>query len=336
MKKSIYFAIFLLISCQIWAFQTEIVYLEGDVKIKEACGRISEADFGTRLGKGASIITGSDGFAELENEYSHITIDNNTIFALNEQQKDQKKRDILSCPLGLAILKFQKTAGLDLGVQSSSSVAGVRGTELSIMAAQQGNSLITVYSGLVRVEAEGKSLDLEANEAVLTKPGQAPGEKFKVLKGKIDYSTWNKEQMASFEKDPLNSLEMIAKRMQSFQREIDRLLPLYQQKSEELKQNRVDLKQLRQSGDMEGFEKLRKEKTFPLMNEAAGIFLNIRYYALSGLSLRRWVMGSLYLRIKLQSLKTNRELTQTFFQRYTEILNNFEQGILPQLVAADI
>jgi hypothetical protein len=81
----------------------------------------------------------------------------------------------------------------------------------------------------------------------------------------------------------------------------------------------------------------RDSTVFPLMLTQATLILNIRYYALSSLSLRRFVLGGMYMQLKTRHpLDPSDPALTGFLEAYTRILKDFEDSIVPQLVEADI
>ena len=75
----------------------------------------------------------------------------------------------------------------------------------------------------------------------------------------------------------------------------------------------------------------------PLGLEAGYLGLNVRYYALAALSLRRFVAGRLYVFLKARYIANPSDLTWTEFNsRLDAVLASFEKSIVPQLIPTDI
>ncbi len=65
--------------------------------------------------------------------------------------------------------------------------------------------------------------------------------------------------------------------------------------------------------------------------------MNLRFYALSALSLRRFVEGRLYAFTKAQYIATPASAAyQEFLKEHARLLSKFETAVVPELVAADI
>ena len=90
-----------------------------------------------------------------------------------------------------------------------------------------------------------------------------------------------------------------------------------------------------QQGDAR--EEFRTNEVLPLANRASTQALNYRYYSLSALSLRRYVLGRMYMNMKTRTvMERNNEEFQSFLAEYEEFLRVFEAQITPGLVPADI
>ena len=87
------------------ALNGEIVYVEGSVDLKTAQGDLDWADIGMSVETGDSIITGYDGYAELEMEDgSTVKVSEDSIFALSSFEQEGKDGEFISvcsrfCPV---------------------------------------------------------------------------------------------------------------------------------------------------------------------------------------------------------------------------------------------
>jgi hypothetical protein len=325
-------------SINIIAQESLFVYTEGAVDVKDQVGDRWIVEIGDYVETGDTVITGGDGFAEIEKgDYSSIRIAANTVFTYLETESSGEKRDVLSTAFGSVALKFNKLAGTEPYVASGSMVAGVRGTELTVYAGMDGSSLIVVDSGLVEVSSEGKTVALNPQEAVEVTPGHPPGEKFKVLSGQLDFSSWNDGREKEFSADPLAAALNVEKRMEFFYTELDDVLPAFIEKKTRIDTEREKLKKIKADEGEEASGKYYQEMVIPLEAEATGLALNIRYYALSALSFRRFVLGRMYVIMRSTHLTDpeNRQFAD-FHMVHKRIIDTFEQKIVPHLVEADI
>ncbi len=320
------------------AQDAEVIYMEGWVDIKKGSGDQFEAFIGDELVYGDTVITGKDGQAELKQAgVNTVIVSPDTIFRIEQKESGGEKKNIFSCIFGAVSFKFSQLFGSEPGISTPSSTAGVRGTEFTVFSALDGSSLITVSSGLVAVEAEGTLRELSAMEGVEIRPGEAPGEKFEVLRGKIDFEDWYDKKSREFMDDPVGSILRAEQRLETLQTEIDILTPLYKENTIRLIELREDLKKVREDKTVEEFKKYRDENVTPVAIETSNQFLNIRYYTLSSLSLRRWILGKMYLTMKTSFYGNYKNpLYKDFLDVYYRILDKFESGIVLNLVDADI
>ncbi|MBN1697511.1 MAG: FecR domain-containing protein [Spirochaetales bacterium] len=339
MKKTI--VLFLTFACFTPAICTADSYLDyadGEVDIRDLKGAMYEAVEGDELLVGYSVITGPDGYAEVQSDGSLIRINENTIFKLMETEKEGKKTDVLSCLAGSVYLKMKSLTEDENGplITTQSAVLGVRGTAFSVFTGIDGASLIAVDEGKVAVSAAGESVELAAEEGVEVRPGEAPGEKFPVLRGKLDFRTWNEARLVEFDKDPVEAIGRV-------KRQMDVLIAKLE---EELEAHKESLYRRNEAhGKLEAFgeneknerEKYYKETVFPIEVETSYRYLNVRYYALSALSLRRYVCGRMYVTMKTSYInKRGNTVYEAFLRVYGEILSSYTGHVVPHLVAADI
>ena len=63
--------------------------------------------------------------------------------------------------------------------------------------------------------------------------------------------------------------------------------------------------------------------------------LNIRYYALNYLSLRRYVLTNMYMEMKSRFPVNRTPEAEKFFARHAELLARYEAKIVPELTVND-
>ena len=341
MKKYLVLAIALLIFSAASLSAQEvatITYLDGWVDIKAGSGLVDEAFIGDSLAPGNSVITGKDSYAELaENTGSTYRISPETVFTVKEMDVKGTKQSVLSTTIGSVAFKFRRTASAEPLVATNSTVAGVRGTEFTVYAGADGSSLIAVTEGLVEVEAEGVSVELNPDEAVEVKPGEPPGPKFKLLGKRLDFSEWNDGRKEEFIKDPVSALKAVDKRLDYFNSQVEELHPIFlewqQQAKDERDQYSVILKEKGEAAANEYREKVIKTTS----NNAIALSLNVRYYALSALSMRRYIVGNMYAEMKTRNIKNlDNPAYREFEQLYKNLLEKFEKISIPRLNETDI
>ena len=337
MKHILIISFLTIISIAVFAQDADLVFVDGWVDINSA-GATFEAFPGDSLKAGDSVITGEDSYAELEQkDLSSITVKPDSIFTIREIETDRGKETVLATTVGSVSFKFGKLLGTEPRIATPSMVAGIRGTELTVYAGEDGSTLIAVNSGLVSVESEGSTVDLAKDEGVEVRPGEAPGEKFSLLGREMDFASWNKEKYESLIANPIEGLDRLGNQLDGFVGKIDDLDGLLT----ELKLEKENLKKEWQKIlDEQGKEKGKiffNENVHPLDLKTGPLFLNIRYYSLSSLSFRRFILGGLYLDMKARYiLDVNNKEYQEFLSMYKNVMNIFEESVVPFLGSNDI
>lgn len=209
------------------AAPAEAVYTEGESMVRYRSGSRGEASIGDRLDTGDTLTTGVDGFVEMDRSGVSIKVQPKTVFTPMEREEAGRKAGVLAVALGPVRYRYGRLTGREPRVQTNSCVLGARGTEFTVFAGADGSSLIVVESGQVAVESAGAQVELHAEEGVEVQPGRAPGEKFRVLIGKVDYSKWNEEKLQAMLADPLQAMAGVNRRMNDYVREVAALLPVY-------------------------------------------------------------------------------------------------------------
>ncbi len=320
------------------ARSAEVVYLEGFPEIYAAGGSTYLADFGDQVRSGDSVVTGSADYVELERQVGElIKVSADTVFALREVQRGEEKETVLSAAAGQVSFRFDRITGKEPLLGSPTVAAGVRGTEVTVYAGDDGTTLFLVTSGEVAVDSAGEEAILTAGQASEVLPGQAPGEPFDWQTRPIDFSAWNEGRLEDFLESPIESARRIREELNAFAERIDELYPRYEEVSRQLEQERNKYDDILEE---EGEEKLReyqREVVAPMIAEAQGLILNVRYNALSALSLRRFVLGKMYMNMKTRFIfDQDAPEYRDFTLLYEDILGDFEERIVPHLVATDI
>ncbi len=319
------------------ALPADVVYSEGEANIRFRSGSQREAGIGDRLNTGDTLKTGADGLVELDQRGVRLNVASNTVFTLMEKERGGKTAGVFSLVLGSMKFRYERITGQEPLIQTNSCVAGVRGTEFSVFTGVDGSALIVVDRGEVTVEAAGQSVALAPDEGVEVRPGRPPGDKFKVQRDQVDYSKWNEEKLALMLQDPVSALDSIGERLEAYIRDIEEYWNLYRQYKERLDAERQTMVDISVKQGKEQARKYNQETVMPLAAQTGNLFLNVRYFTLAALSLRRFVGGRLYLFMKAQSFAREEEpLYREFLDRYNRFLDTYEGSIVPHLVEADI
>ncbi len=317
---------------------TVVIYIDGWVDIKDKSGNLVEAWEGDPVYIGESVITDYASYAELEKgeNAAIIKISPDTVFTIGEIDVDGEQQTVLSTTLGEVAYKFNKTVGREPYISTPSIVGGVRGTEFTVFAGVDGSTLVAVESGQVDVSAEGETVELYPEEGVEVRAGEAPGEKFEVIRGKIDYSTWNEQRFEEFLTNPAEAVRRVKAQLETFIEEIEAILPQFEVVSKEVEDNRKTFRELREKDEDEA-SVYYVENVEPKVLLAGRMYRNLRHYSLSALSMRRFILGRLYMEMKSRYIvdMDNPDYLD-FLTVYEESKMLFEDKVTPLLVEADI
>jgi hypothetical protein len=222
-------------------------------------------------------------------------------------------------------------------VQTPSCVAGVRGTEFSVFAGADGSALIVVDSGQVEVESEGKAVQLTTDEGVEVQPGEPPGDKFVIKSDQIDYRTWNDEKLQNMLDDPLLAMERLTDRLGFYINNVDEYFMLLKDYEQKVADAREKVNEIFDEKGKDAATKYQNENVFPLSEKRRNSFINVRFFSLATLSMRRYVAGRLYLFMKSSYItNTGSETYQDFESLYYAFLHRFEESIIPHIVEIDL
>ena len=319
--------------------QAETVFTDGAVNRRNSAGKLRSLEIGDKLATGDSVITKAGAAAELKllAGSSSIKIRQNTVFTLGELNVGGAKQTVLQTVVGSVSMKFDKLATKEPLIGTASCIAGVRGTEVELYAGMDGSSLVAVVSGAIDLQSGGETVVLAADEAVQVKPGMAPGEKFAWIGKELDFSAWNQGKLQDYLADPIASAQKIEEELAAYRASMNELLPQLAAQKAAYDEAYAQLKALVDAKEDAKAKDFRDSAVFPLMQAQGTLILNIRYYALTSLSLRRFVLGGMYMQLKTRHpLDAGDPALAGFLKAYARILKDFEDGIVPQLVEADI
>ena len=312
----------------------DVVYTEGKSEVRYSSGEQYEAQIGDVLATGDSVRTGDDGLVELDKENATIRIAPGTVFTITETVDASGPRSTLSVALGAARFKFGRFSGAEPRISTMSVVVGVRGTEFSVYAGADGSTAITVDEGSVELVAAGERVTLAAAEGAEVRPGAPPGEKFDFSSGEFDFSGWNADLEAAILADPVAALRQVEAQLDLFIGELRALAPRFERERAQLDQV---TERLRAITDTEERGTFYRSTVLPQEEITYELAINTRFNALSALSLRRFVAGRIYMKLKGQALSgPPTPAYQQYLRDHARLLAKFEREIVPHLVVADI
>lgn len=318
------------------AQKANIVYTEGSAKIKAAAGSQRVADIGGTIVYGESVITGKDGLVELTlPNGSDIRVTQNSVFSYSSTGTGKDERSVLATTAGKVSYKLNKAVGKPPVIQTNSMVAGVRGTEFTVFAGRDGSVLLAVTGGIVDVESQGQTVTLNKDEAVEVTPGQAPGEKYVFLGKELDFSNWNQGKEDIFLADPVAGIDRIAEKLDEYQKAFEALKEPYAKSDAEWQAAMTEYSKLMSKGDETEIKSFQETVLFPAQDNRGTVILNMRYYALNYLSMRRFVLSNMYMEIKSRYPAIRPQNIQAFFTKHAQILAQYEESIVPELTKYD-
>lgn len=311
----------------------EATYIEGDPQHRDGGGSVLPLDYGNRVKTGDSVITGRYDQAELtQGTQSVIRIKPNTVFTIRELDTGGKKEQILTTAVGAVAMRFNRLAGNEPRVGTVGTTAGIRGTELTVYAGPDGSSLFVVESGLVSVEADGKTVELAENEGVEVSAAGAPGEKFSVIGRELDFSAWAAAKEEALLADPVAALADVRTAMAAFRTGLDEWTAKYRAAKAE---SDAAVAKMNAIADKAEQAKFRDGTWFPLALRTGNAVLNYRYYALSAFSLRRYVLGPMYVRMRSRNMLAEAPGYRPFLETYAAVLADYKAVFGPYLDTVD-
>ncbi len=317
----------------------EVVYLEGLPEIYPGGGSPFPADFGDAVETGDSVVTGSSDYVELERGPSElIRVSPDTVFTIREEDRGGKRQSVLSAAAGEIAFRFDRITGESEPRLGSASVsAAVRGTEVTVYVGDEGTTLFLVESGQIAVESAETAQTVDAGQATeVGLVGQA-GKPFVWDAERIDYASWNAERVDRFLDEPVTGVRTVREKLRAFAERVELLRPRYEAAYQSLEEARDRYEQIEEEDGEEALRRYQRETVRPLIEQAQAVILNLRYNALSALSLRRFVLGKMYMNMKSRYIfDQDAAEYREFIGIYNDTLEEFEERIVPELVPADI
>ena len=241
----------------------------------------------------------------------------------------------MSTNVGSVGFRFNRLTGRDEPrIGTSTVVAGVRGTEVIVYAGANGSSLFLVETGEVTVTS-GRSHGQPGRKRRCRSPrGRASRREVRVcLAGRSTSAGWNAEKVEEYLADPVAGAEALIVQLDEFIQGTQEYRDLFDELSVERDAVYEAVAEMEEGDEREA---LRRE-LLSLNARNRTLVLNYRYYALSGLSLRRYILGKMYVELTTRYIMDKDNPTYTdFVAVYNEFLDRYDSGIVPNLVEADI
>ena len=137
----------------------------------------------------------------------------------------------------------------------------------------------------------------------------------------------------AFLSNPSSTVFLMTDQLEEYADEADKYESLFQAQFEAVAALRKEL-DAKKKEDQSDFY---KNVVFPEEVKVSGMKQNVRYYAVSAKSLRRFVIGAMYVEMKTRFINDQSSSDyQDFLNAYNQFIDIYETRIVPYLVEADI
>ena len=314
-----------------------VTYLDGQVDVRTEGGSTFEADFGTGVNSGDRVVTGRTGTADLRLATGGtVNVRPRTVFLVGSAATPAGSTGRVAAAVGSFSFRFTAVAGNEPRIGSTTSVAGVRGTEVNVYVASDGTTRFEVVEGKVEIEKAGQTITLGPDQAVEIAPGRAPSAVFSFLQRPIDYSVWNGGLVANFLADPIPTLRGIAAEMDDLLAEIERRLPEVDRLRAEVDELNARLDRMREGDDRAAQARFFENTVMPARLASREVYVAFRFVVLSALSLDQYVVSRLGAELEAAYFLNPTDPTAVAVRReLAGIRSRFESIVTPRLVPSD-
>ena len=119
--------------------------------------------------------------------------------------------------------------------------------------------------------------------------------------------------------------------------QLEIIVPQYEEAEAALAEAQQYREELAETASEEDQQTYYLETFVPLRNDAYRLFRNMRFYARSALSLRRFVLGRLAVALELEDIAGRTPVEYGDFQAaYADLLERYERVVVPVLDPSDI
>ncbi len=316
-----------------------VTYVEGDVEIRTESGTSSAADFGDELETGDRVITGRTGEAELRLAGGGVVnIGPDTVFLIGSTiDRDGEPQSRLAAAVGSFLFRVSVVLGIEPRVGSTTSVAGVRGTEVRVSVASDGTTRYEVIEGLVDIEDPLRHVTLAAAQGVEITPGVGAGNVFAFLDRPIDYGVWNAGLVEGFLANPVHTLRGIAAEMQDILDEIRRRGPQVETLLERVREENEKLAGIEAEQGLEARQEYFQTTVMPMRLRARSAYVYLRFVVLSALSLDQHILSRLAAEMEAAHfLDPQNNALVEFRRELASIRTEYEEVAIPWLVPSDL
>ncbi len=318
-----------------------IVYVAGDVDVRTEAGRTFPADFGDGLDSGDRVITRPIGEVELELATGGtVNVGRDTVFLIGSTTGAAGEPESrVAAAVGSFSFRFSAAVGNEPRIGSTTSVAGVRGTEVRVYVGSDGTTRYEVVEGLIEIEDAARRVTLGPEQGIEITPGAGVGPQniFAFLERPIDYGVWNAGLVEGFLADPLPSLRGIAAEMQDLLDEIRRRAPEVEAMLARSAEESDRLDAIEEADGLEARQEHFRDVVMPARRAARAAFVDLRFVVLSALSLDQHIFSRLAAEMEARSFfDPQSRVIDEFRSDLAAIRSEYESVVVPWLVPSDL
>ncbi|RKX97142.1 MAG: hypothetical protein DRZ90_07230 [Spirochaetes bacterium] len=340
-RKNILCLLFLMMfSGMLWAESGVLSYLEGRVTLEKPGGPQMSAEIGDTLVSGDTLYTDSKSFAEVAlTSGSTLSIKEGSVFNFGEivdSDSSSGKRGFFRVLLGNVSFKFKNLLH-EPEIGTPLSVLAVRGTDFTVYTSPDGASLTVVSDGLVEVSSGGQTTLLAADQGVEVSAGLGLGETFDARKGFVRYDAFVKQALSRLEENPVLVIEAYTEQLENYIEEGKYFLDSFDTNMVELRAVKGKVPEIREKEGDEAALIYIGDSLGPLQERGFELNGNYRYHFISALFLRRYVISSIYIRMRTLYLsEPDNPGWLAFAEAYGDFINLYEQRLIPLLEDEDL
>jgi len=219
-QKILFLAVFLLFSVDAYS-AIKVKFFLGEVEYMPKTDTAwKKVTMGQKIQVGDSIRTGAKAYIELDLDNNYIKINENTKIKISENVGESKTANSVMVQYGNVLSKIEKIKKDDKGfeIRTASSIAGVRGTEFTVLAGHDGTTVVQVVEGTVAFTGDKKQISVSANQESTVPLGGDPSP-VKVIE-KRQWNEWLAESEKKIKGNEENLLENCLDKMKKLDSEI--------------------------------------------------------------------------------------------------------------------
>lgn len=270
--------------------ETRIITHVGDVQVQTG-GDWEKPEQNMKLIQGDVVRTGSDGYAELEQDGNRIQVSSDSRFRISTSEDQGKRTGTFSMLWGRVVMVAKKLKKGDrpYTVTTPSGTAAVRGTKFSVATGKDGTTLVQVNEGEVAVAGKSEEVRVKANQETTVPYGGDPS-KIRIM-DKFKWQDWLEESEKRAEGNELAIMKTSLEKVQALDSEITALEEYSEEKAKEAEKLMEEYKELKKKG-RDFWAKKKRAEWYRTRRESSTSKPKIRYKA-SRIELIRDFAGSI-------------------------------------------